>query len=114
MEAIFTVHVTDWRGGGNFYIVEKKSGRHVGLFFGAPRRKAIELLKNNINDAFDYVFDVPGEPNPIPTFVDHYELKLYGCSMGVVAHLTEKGVMRKALESGRRLPRQTPFGPMYF
>ncbi len=113
MEKLFTVHITYWKAGGNFYITENKSGKKVGILFGRLHRKVVELLQDpkNAKEAFEYVVEIPGEPNPIPTFVDHYELKYYGLDFGVVAHLTEKGVMRAALESGET-SEMTPLGFM--
>lgn len=116
MEKLFTVHITYWRGGANFYITENKTGKRAGDFFGYLRRMVGELLKDpkKAKESFDYVVEIPGEPNPIPTFVDHYELKDYHPGLGVVAHLTEKGVMREALEKNggpRRVT--TPFGPIW-
>ena len=114
-EKQFRVYVTNWRGGGNFYVKESKTGKKMGLFFGSVRKKVLEVLKDpeKAKDSFDYIVEIPGEPNPIPTFVERYELKDFGSGIGVLAHLTEKGVMRKALEEGGDRRYITPFGPMY-
>lgn len=115
MEKQFRVYVTNWRGGGNFYVKEAKTGRKMGLLFGSVRKKIIDALKDpeKAKDSFDYIVEIPGEPNPIPTFVERYELEYDGLDFGVLAHLTEKGVMRRALEEGGPRRYITPFGPMY-
>ena len=114
-EKQFRVYVTNWLGGGNFYVKESKTGKKMGLFFGSVRKKVLEVLKDpeKAKDSFDYIVEIPGEPNPIPTFVERYELKDFGSGIGVLAHLTEKGVMRKALEERGDRRYITPFGPMY-
>lgn len=116
MEKQFRVYVTNWLGGGNFYVKESKTGKKMGLFFGSVRKKVLDALKDpeKAKDSFDYILEIPGEPNPIPTFVKRYELKDFGSGLiGVLAHLTEKGVMGKALEEGGPRRYITPFGPMY-
>ena len=114
-EKQFRVYVKNWCGGGNFDVKESKTGKKMGLLFGSVRKKVIDALKDpeKAKDSFDYIVEIPGEPNPIPTFVDHYELKFDGLDFGVLAHLTEKGVMRRALEQGGARRHITPFGPMY-
>ena len=116
MEKSFTVHITHWLGGLNFYITENKSGKHVGVLFGTLRKKVIALLQGQEpqKEAFDFVAQGDAEPNPIPVFVDHYELRYYKPAIVCVPFLTEKGKLRKTFEETHSRRRITPFGPMYF
>lgn len=119
MKKLFTVHIQNWRINGKFYITENSTGKKVGIFFGAARKRMVDYLRNNANamDAFDFVLEIPDEPNPIPEFVERYEIFHTddGFEFDVRAVLTEKGAMRKSMEmGGGRVVRITPFGPMNF
>lgn len=123
MDKRFTVHVTGWNAGplGDwFYITDNKTQKKLK---GSEKEwleiRAIAASPVRSRTELDYVVEIPDEPNPIPYYVDHYELFLQDLilwkEVKCRAVLTYKGCERKSLENGRRLRyHDTPLGPKYY